>query len=203
MKLEKMKIIKFIFTLIVILILLFFAVGLIKPVVNYGHEIEVDKSAKESWAVHIDDSKYDQWLDGFKSIDLISGELDEIGSKYKVVVSPGEGQPDFEMTETVVDKKDFEYVNLNFDSEMMTFDQKTTFVESNGKTKIKTESKVVGKGIMMKSMFALMEMLGGSFQAQEEKHLEALKKVINNNTTDYYPAPVIDSEVKLEDSVQN
>ena len=195
-----MKILKFLLSLIVILILIFFAIGFIKPTVSYGHEIEVDKSVKEAWAVHIDDSKYDQWLDGFKSIDLISGELNEVGSKYKVVVNPGEGQPDFEMIETLVDKKDFEYVNLNFDSDMMTFDQKTTFVESDGKTKIKTESKVGGKGIMMKSMFAMMEMLGGSFQAQEEKNLEALKKVINNNTTDYYPQPVMDTEIEVETS---
>jgi hypothetical protein len=195
-----MKILKYIIAFILICILLFIAIGFIKPTVNYGHEIEVDKSAKEAWAVHIDDSKYGQWLDGFKSIDLISGELGEIGSKYKVVVNPGEGQPDFEMIEIVKDKKDYEYVDLNFDSDMMTFDQRTTFVENNGKTKIKTESKVGGKGIMMKSMFALMEMLGGSFQAQEEKNLEALKTVINSNTTDYYPKPMMDSEKELETS---
>ena len=42
---------------------------------------------------------------------------------------------------------------------------------------------------MMKSMFALMEMLGGSFTAQEAKNFEALKVLINENTKDYYPAP--------------
>jgi len=95
-------------------------------------------------------------------------------------------------------------VDLHFDSDIMIFDQKTIFTERNGKTKIKTESKVGGKGMMMKSMFAIMEMLGGSFQAQEEKNLEALKKVINNKTTDYYPKSVMDSEIGVEtfDSAQ-
>jgi hypothetical protein len=39
-------------------------------------------------------------------------------------------------------------------------------------------------------MFALMEIFGGAFQAQEVKNIEALKRVIEENTTDYYPAPV-------------
>ena len=69
----------------------------------------------------------------------------------------------------------------------MMFFQKTTFDEQGGKTKIKTESRVEGKGIMMKSMFAIMDMLTGSFQSQEEKNINALKKVIESNTTDYYP----------------
>ena len=46
----------------------------------------------EAWAVHQDESKLGQWLAGFKSIDLISGEVGTVGSKYKVVVNPGEGQ---------------------------------------------------------------------------------------------------------------
>ena len=95
------------------------------------------------------------------------------------------------MIETIVAKEDFDHVTLSFDSEMMLFDQTPSFSETNGKTTIKTDSKVSGKGIMMRSMFAFMEMFGGSFQAQEVKHVEALKKVIEENTTDYYPAPLV------------
>jgi len=185
-----MKFLKILLSIIALLIVVFIAIGLLKPVVNYGYEIEVNKPIKEAWAVQKDFTKLDQWLDGFKSIDHVGGEFGQVGSQYKVVVNPGEGQPDFEMIETVSDMKEFEYVNLSFDSDMMLFDQKTSFSEDNGKTIIKTESTVKGKGMMMKSMFAIMEMFGGSFEAQEGKNLEALKKVIENNTTNYYPAPV-------------
>jgi hypothetical protein len=184
-----MKILKYILLVIIGLVVLFIAVGLLKPTVNYGHEITVDKSVKEAWAVSQDESKYGQWLAGFKSIDLISGEQGAVGSKYKVVVNPGDGQSDFEMIETVKSMKEFEHVDLHFDSDMMDFDQRILYSENNGKTSVKTESTVSGKGIMMRSMFALMEMFTGSFQAQEEKNIEALKKLINENSTDYYPAP--------------
>ena len=173
------------------LIAIFFIVGLLKPSVKYGHEITVNKAVKEAWAVHQDESKYGQWLTGFKSIDLIEGEKGKVGSKYRVVVNPGDGQDDFEMIETVVAVEEFDHVELTFDSEMMRFDQTTTFSENEGKTTIKTDSRVSGKDLMMRSMFALMEMFGGSFQAQEEKNVEALKRVIEENTTDYYPAPIV------------
>lgn len=180
-----MKILKYILFIIVALVLIFFAIGFIKPSVEYGHEIIVNKPLEEAWNVSQDDSKFGQWLEGFKSIELISGEYDAVGSKYKVIVNPGEGQPDFVMTETLVSKKELDHVEMHFDSEMMDFEQKILFSEVDGKVKIKTESTVSGKGMMLRSIFALMETFGNAFQKQEAKNIEALKVVIEENKTDY------------------
>ena len=184
-----MKYLKYLLFLIIGLVLAFIAIGMIKPSVSYGHKITVDKSVEEAWAVAQDETKFGQWLEGFKSMELIEGEAGKVGGKYKVVVNPGEGQDDFVMIETVVSKKEFDHIGLSFDSEMMVFDQTTFFVEADGKTTIKTESKVKGKGLVMRSMFAVMEIFGGAFQAQEEKNFDALKKVIDENTTEYYAVP--------------
>lgn len=191
-----MKILKYILFSLIGLVLLFLAVGLVNPSVSYGHEIKVNKSIKEAWAVSQDDSKYSQWLDGFKSMELISGEKYEVGSKYKVIVSPGEGQADFEMTETLVDIEDFDHVTMHFDSEAMDFEQTIFFSEENGETTVRSDSKVIGKNLMSRSMFALMELFMGAFQSQEARNFEALKTLIEENTTDYYPAPeIIEEEV--------
>lgn len=193
-----MKILKYLFFIIVGLIVAFFLLGLVKPTVEYGHEITVDKPLKEAWAVHHDETRLGEWLEGFKSIELIEGRSGEVGSKYKVIVNPGEGEDDFEMTETIVSKKDFDHMGLSFDSDMMQFDQTTSFSEANGKTTIKTDSKVSGKGMVMRSMFAMMEMVGGMFQKQEVKNINKLKEVIEANTKDYYSAPVIMEEETSE-----
>jgi len=185
-----MKFLKYLLLIILTLVLIFFLIGLLKPSVKYGSEVVADKPVAEAWAVGMDETKYGQWLEGFKSMELLEGEKGAIGSKYKVVVNPGEGQPDFEMIETIEDFKENEYVKLDFDSEMMDFKQKMSFSEKDGKTTIKTESVVEGKGIMMRSMFALMEMLGGSFTAQETKNMEGLRDLINKNTTDYFSKPL-------------
>lgn len=185
-----MKILKYILFIIVALVVIFLAIGFIHPSVDYGHEIKVNKPLKEAWAVSQDVSKLDQWLDGFKSIELLTGEEGAVGSTYKVIVNPGEGQPDFEMTETIVSIKEYDHINLRFNSEMMDFEQTTLFTEQYGGVMIKTESKVMGKGMVMRSMFALMEMLSGSFITQEAKNIEALKKVVEENVTDYYSVEV-------------
>ena len=128
-------------------------------------------------------------------MELISGERNEVGSKHKVIVNPGEGQPDFEMIETLIAIKEFDHVEMHFDSEMMDFEQIISFKENSGKTTVATDSKVKGKNIMSRSMFAIMEMFG-SFTKQETENMENLKKLINENTTDYFPAAE-----KLEKSV--
>lgn len=193
-----MKILKYILLGLLVLVILFFAMGLMKPSVSYGHEIIVDKPIKEAWAVGQDETKYDQWLEGFQSMELLEGEKFKEGSKYKVIVNPGDGQPEFEMIETIISIEEFDHVKMHFDSEFMDFEQIMTYTEADGKTTIKTDSKVIAKGLVMRSMFAIMETFAGSFTAQEKKNIEALKIVIEENTTNYYPLPeVIEDEASL------
>lgn len=195
-----MKILRYTLFAVVAIVLLFFALGLFKSSIQYGHEITVDKPVKEVWAIVQDESKYDQWLEGYQSMELIEGNQNEPGSKYKVVVDPGEGQPEFEMIQTLMTIEEFDKVHLHYDSDFMDMDQHYTFSESNGQTTFSTQADVRPKGMMMRSMFALMEMFSGSFTAQETKNIEALKKVIEENTTDYYPAPVVAEENMEEET---
>jgi len=173
-----MKFLRTFLIVIASLALVFASYGYFKKSVNYGAEISVNKPISEVWDLHKDHTKFDQWLEGFKSIEHLTGEKDAIGSTYKVIVNPGEGQDDFEMIETVVGFKENEYVDLHFDSDMMVFEQKTSFKESGGQTIVTTESKASGKGIAMRAMFGAMEMFAGSFAKQEQKNLDALKKMI-------------------------
>lgn len=192
-----MKVLKYILITIVILLIGFLALGLFMPQVSYGHTITVDKPIEEAWAVHQDESKFKLWLKGFKSIDLISGEQGKVGSTYKVVVKPSPDQADFVMIETLKSIKETDHVTLSFDSDIMTFDQKTAFSEKDEKTTISTTSVGSGKGIFMKSMFALMELTSGSFQAQEVENFENLKTVINSNTTNYFPNQNTESDTTI------
>ena len=201
-----MKVLKYILAAIAIIVLAFFAVGFIIPEVEYGHKITVNKSINEAWDVSQDESKFHLWLDGFKSIELLEGEKGQVGSKYLVKVNPGEGQPEFEMTETLVAIEQPTFVEMHFDSEMMDFKQTIRFSEQEDGVHIKTESLVIGKGLSSKAMFAIMEMAGGAFTAQEAKNMNNLKTVIEENTTDYSPEPepvLVDSlEVAVEEVIE-
>lgn len=159
--------------------------GLTKPTVSYGHQITVDKPIEEAWAVMMDESKFDQWLEGFKSMELIEGKKNTPGSKHKIVVVPQEGEPAFEMIETLESLEKYDHVKMNYDNEFMVFKQMYTFSESNGKTTIKSDASVTAKTFMMRCMLAVMETFFGSFSTQEAKNMEALRDIIKENTTDY------------------
>lgn len=104
--------------------------------------------------------------------------MNEVGSKYRVVVNPGDGQPDFEMIETLVAVNPPNSITMHFDSEMMVFEQTMTFVQEGTQVKISTDSKVIGKSLPTRSMFAIMEVFSSSFTTQEVKNIDALKRVI-------------------------
>ena len=183
-----MRILKYLLFAILAITVLFFGMGILKPTIKYGHEITVDKPIQEAWAIAKDESKYDQWLKGYKGMELIEGEQDAPGSKYKVTVEPGDGQPEFEMIQTIIDIKDFEKVELNYDNDFMIVDQIMNYSESNGKTTITSQASVAPKGMVYKSMFAMMEILFGAFTAQEQENMEKLKILIEKNTDVYFPA---------------
>lgn len=192
-----MKILKYLLVLLVALVVTFFAFGIFMPSVDYSYEIRANKSLKEAWAVSQDESKFGKWLNGFKSTELISGEKFEVGAKSRIIVNPGEEQEDFEMIETIEAVKEFDYVKMKYVSDMMDFDHEFSFEESGEGTVVKSESTVMGKGIIMRSLFAVMETFGGTFKKQEGSNMEALKKVIEENTTDYFAT---DSVNKVEDN---
>ena len=185
-----MKILKYLLYAILLLIVLFFAAGLFTSSISYGYQIEVDKPVEEAWAVSHDESKYADWLKGFTSLELLEGEKFAVGSKYKVVVTPYEGKPGFEMIETITSIKENDHITMEFDSDYNKFIQTITFSEDEGTTTVKTDSKVLGNGIMYRSLYATMHMLGDVFTKQEAENLENLKVLIQENTTDYFPEPV-------------
>lgn len=185
-----MKILKYVIIAFVALLVIFLLMGMMKPTVSYGHEITVDKPVEEAWAVMMDESKYADWLKGFESMELIEGEKNAIGSKHKVVVIPEEGAEPFTMIETLEAFEEYKFVEMDYDSDMMTFHQKYIYEESeDGKTTITSDASVSGKSFIMRCMFASMETLTGAFTAQDKENMEALKEVINGNTTDYFPKP--------------
>ncbi len=182
-----MKVLKLLGFLVLLCIVGILLLGFIKPELNYGHTITADKPLKEAWGVAQDETKLIEWIDGFVSGELIEGEKNKAGAKYKIRVKPSPEEDEFEMTETIVSIREFEHVDLHFETEFGQFDQKMSFIDQDDKTQISTECVVKSDNYFMRTMFAAMELFTGSFQSQEEKNIDQLKKVIEENTTDYYP----------------
>ena len=184
-----MKVLKYVLAFIGILLLFFFGKGLLTPSVYYECEIEVNKSAKEAWAVMSDEEYLPQWIEGFQKAELVSGKENTVGAVSNVYIDQ-DGQKSV-MKETISNIKLHELMAMDFTTDFMNMEYQMTFVENAGKTTIKTTSKTIGNGLLAKSMISFMP---SAMQAQEEKNLGSLKKLIDNNTKDYFPEPTINLE---------
>lgn len=194
-----MKILKYILIVIVLLAVVFFAMGFIKPEINYDAEIMVDKPIEEAWAVMNDESKITMWLKGITNIKHISGEKGKVGAVTEYTFSDN-GQ-ESTVLETITEIRPNEHVAMDFVMEgVMEMDYKMDLTEKDGKTLIKASTIAKGSGMLMRSIMSFMT---SAMQAQEEENMSNLEKLINENTTDYFPAEVDMSGEEAEISVIN
>jgi len=124
-----------------------------------------------------------------KDMEHVSGEKGTVGAvtKYTFVENGTESI----IFETINSINPNEHIAMDFLMEdVMTIDYKIDFIEKNGKTNIKSSSTVEGLGIFMRSMVSFMK---GTMQSQEDENLSNLKKLIDGNTTNYFPEPVIET----------
>jgi len=183
-----MKYLKYLIGIIALLLLLFIGKGFLTPDISYDSEIIVDKSVKEAWAVMNDESKLSQWLKGITNIEHVSGEKGAVGAVTKYTFNQ-DGQESV-ILETIKSIQPEEQITMDFEMEgVMNMAYKVDFMDKGGKTLIKSSTTTKGDGMFMRSMVSFMK---GSMQTQEDENMNNLKKLIDENTTDYFPVPVVE-----------
>ncbi len=182
-----MKFLKYLIGFIVLLILFVVGRGMLTPSISYESEITVEKSAKEAWAVMNDESKITQWLKGITDMKHISGEKGKVGAVTQYTFNDN-GQESI-IVETIKSITPNKQINMDFVMEgVMNMDYSLNFTEKDGKTTIKSSTNNKGEGIIMKSMMPFMK---SSMKAQEDENMNNLKKLINENATNYFPETIV------------
>ncbi len=182
-----MKYLKYLLGIITVIALLFIGKGMLTPSLSYSSEIMVNKSINEAWAVMNDESKISQWLKGIKEVEHVSGEKGTVGAVTKYTFDE-EGQ-ESTILETIHAIRPNEHIAMDFVMEgVMIMDYQVDFTEKDGKTHIKSSTVTKGVDIFMRSMISFME---SSMQDQEDENMNNLKKIIEENTTNYFPSPVV------------
>jgi len=167
---------------IALLAAIFLGVGLVTPEVSYDEQVEVSKSAAESWAVMNDQSLMAQWINGYIRNELVSGTANTVGAVSNVYVD--EQGKEVVMQETITAITPGEHMAMQFSMDFMNMDYEMTMTETKGKTIIDTKTTATGNGIFAKSMIAFMPKM---MKAQEQENLNNLKKLIDSNTKNYFP----------------
>lgn len=189
-----MKYLKYILGIIVLLVVVFIGIGITAPSISYDSEIVVDKSIEEAWAVMNDESKISDWLKGITNVEHVSGEKGTVGAVTRYTFN--ENGEESTVLETIKSIKPNEEVTMDFVMEgVMNMAYKIDFTDKDGKTHIKSSTTTKGEGIFMGG---LVPFIKGSMQTQEDENMNNLKKLIQENTTNYFPEPVVEVEEELE-----
>ena len=181
-----MKYLKYLLGLFAVIALLFIGKVILTPSLSYNSEIIVNQSINEAWAVMNDESKISQWLKGIKAVEHISGKKGAVGAvtKYTFVEDGQEST----VLETIKVIRANEHITMDFVMEgVMVMNYQVDFTAKDGKTHIKSSTVTKGIGMFMRSMVSFMK---STMQAQEDENMNNLKKLIEGNTTNYFPVPV-------------
>jgi len=170
------------------LAIIFFGRGMMTPEISYTSEMTVDKPAKEVGAVMTDASKLPQWIEGFKRAEHVSGTANTVGAvSHNYIDNGGE---EMMMTETITAIQPMKKIAMDFSMDMMDMEYEMNLTEKDGKTIIRSETITKGNGLFLQSLFSFSQ---GGMQAQEDNNMASLKKLVEENTTDYFPETVLES----------
>ncbi len=167
------KILLAVLLLIGVLIVIFLSPSVLRPTLTHETKVTIGKPLEGVWDKFSDPGNMGKWLDGFKSIETISGEPETVGSRHRIVIEK-DGRR-FEAIETVKEFVPQKRVAFELDGDIMTNDVIITVDGRGNATEIIQAETIKPKGFLYKAMMYRMQ---SSMQEQSETNLTNLKKFI-------------------------
>ena len=169
------KLLKYLGMTTLVIVIIFFSAGIIFPSVSYESKVTVNKSAETSFRVFTSAFKLFDWVTGLKGIGWIGGLQNEVGSKWKFIVT--QNGNDYELIQTLKAFKKNEWFVSNSDNELFTDDVDVKFISKGTSTEIIATSTLKGKNIFWRSVFVFAKFyLHGNDQKMYNKLKEVIEK---------------------------
>ncbi len=150
----------------------FFGMGYANPVLRYQNSVTINKPRSEVWKIFNDEARMKDWLEGLESVELVSGEKGQPGSKYKLVIA-GEGE-NVEIYETMKEVRTEALYSFVLDAEPLTNEVEVTFADKDGGTEMVQKEAVAGKSLVWRSLFYWLQ---STFQTNSKRNLENFKRI--------------------------
>ena len=140
---------------------------------KYSVRVDIDRPVEEAWEVLMDESRMGEWLEGYKSMELIEGEPLTVGSKHKLVFE--ENGQEMSFTETVTAINPPTEFSFDFDHDMMSSSIQMT-LESTGpaSTRITNRTKFSANGFFINLLMFFMTPRMKGRQRRSYARLKAL-----------------------------
>lgn len=147
-----MKALKITGIVLTIIVVVFFGIGLIVPSYEYDSTIEVNAPVEKCWSIFNDVTKMNQWLKGFESLTLKSGDSLKVGSVYEIVVTDSDHR--MVMSEKITEVNAPKKISYQLNNDVLRSDFSFSF-DGTSPTKITSHYKVTGNNIAWKSILFL------------------------------------------------
>lgn len=167
------KFLKYFSISILLIVIIFFSTGIIFPSISYESKATVNKPVETSFGVFTNAIKLSDWVVDLKGIGWISGGQNEVGSKWKFIVT--RNGRDYELIQTMKAFRQNELFVTNADNELFTDDVEVKFISKGTSTEIIAISNLTGKNIFWKSAFVFGQFF---LHKQDQQMYDKLKEVI-------------------------
>lgn len=168
-----MKILKITGAAVGLVIAVFILLGVFFSDFEYRNSVVVKASPERCWNVFHDPSSMNDWMPGFKSLTLKSGEHLQKGSVYEVVIT--DNGETMVMKETITDIEPGQSVSYKLTNDVLTSDYRFTFSPlSDNQTRIESHYAVTGKNLLWRSVLFLSKSM---IRQSTQEQLEGVKKI--------------------------
>jgi uncharacterized membrane protein len=116
--------------------------------------IEVNAPLPQVWEAFMNTDNMPHWMDGFQSIENLSGNPEEVGSRWRMVFL--EGGREVALEETVTAIKERQEFSFRIDHDSMWSETTIEFLTDGTSTNLVSRTEAAGKGILGKAMMGLM-----------------------------------------------
>lgn len=176
-----MKIFKYFFILLILLFSIFLSIGVFNPEINYDTQIILNSPVEQSFAIFNDIDIVNQMIPGYVSSELISGNLNETGSQYKLIVRINGKK--YILNETITSLWKNQNVIYTIENNMLTFSTSMSFMPLDSATIIRCSNQLVGKNIFWKSVFPFFK--PSFIEKSENAHKKLQMQVESMNSIIY------------------
>ncbi|WP_223668755.1 SRPBCC family protein [Kangiella shandongensis] len=176
-----MKIVKYFFIFIGVLLLTLVAIGIFKTDFKSQASVVIDAPKKQVFAVYHSPLLYKQWMSNFHSIEQLEGQPNEIGNKHRLTFTAATEEVTT-LDQTLAEIVSGERIVYHYDNQWLKGTSTTQFsTVDNDQTKVDLTLEYSGKGIVQNALLFLMS---SSVDKGHQHNLEQLKKLIESSSPD-------------------
>ena len=173
-----MKILKYSIIAFLILIVVFFMIGMLFPSFSYEVQLEIKADVEKTWNFYVDEDRKKEWMPDLKELSVIEGTSGEIGSVHQFTFF--QNGEEVVVTEKLTTQEKYRLYGYDLDSDVLEAHTSVRF-ESTGEDRclMTATTEVKPKGLFLRSLFAV---INGTFSRQAYRQYGEFKKLVERRS---------------------